>query len=1184
MTKHFFIIPLILMFQVLHGQNNLQYEFPQIVVPEVYSFIKYGEISTNESTGLANISIPIYTIKQDGITFPINLTYFSKGIRVTEEANWVGLGWDIKTGSITQIVQGYNDLETPVFQPDYHSSALITPMSESYSETGSQPLSDPYYGFISFWDERYPKNGNYMNWENRLFSNYPISDLEPDIFIANFNGYYIQFLIDPNDTSNYVILNKRGFKVNKTQDGWVVNTPEGTMYYFEEVNESHIYSATIGPVSYSEAFPNKDFSSNIFEGAYPNNYKSNVWKLSKIRTIVGRDITFHYSEKTNISNQTMSYQWDISKRTSFSDETIGQGYVSYGPIDFLKGVFPSASGPSDRITCHRSKTVTETSYLTSIQFNDGFNEIVFENSTREDIVNGKKLQSIAIKSGKSNQKTFVFNYDYFVSKYEGCGYISFKTEKELTHRLKLVSFGELGKPPYRFTYNNILLPPKNSFAQDYWGYYNGRLTNNSILPNIKRLMASPNISLHMPDYYSHIIDQNNTNNSADPNFAKASILNEIIYPTGGKTTFDYELNTYSNQILPDIDYKEVVHFSKQIEVLITNLSSNIELTREGFSIPGSDPIICSGKVSLTSYTTCNLDSIYARIYSLDISVKNEYEKNNNVFWEKFSSGNYSKQLVFERKLQLSNNNTHVEPINEDFRLNISPNNFYVAIVNSDNSCSGYPSNSSRIQINIEVDYQPNLNQSETQGNGLRIKSITNYINDKQVNKKQYFYSNGIIPLPRVFFKKLSLSDYISTSLYTLFSYTLDVFQFQVSNFIIYNPLGAGNKVYYGSVVIKNTDTNYRDIGHIEKHFTTICDDFLLSSPLTYMWGINLPSYRKSIDNGLLTKEEYFDSSNKLQKTIEYFYIKKRYNEFYGARYKFLGLYKSPFSYDPITGGIHSKGMFSFYPIFKTETLLTKRITKTNYSEKEISVEELIDYNDDNLIISKQYNTSKGSEKEFIYYYPDDVDFIEELTDTEKSYIKLLNKDNTHRINEVIKITESIKGADTVNISVIKETISRYNNWNGIILPAVIKTRFGKWYDMEVVFDKYDSIGNLLQYHKKDDIIISYYWGYHNTYPIAKLEGIAYNDIPTEVISELNKLDDDISKEVLKQVNKAIREKLPDNCFITTYTYKPLIGLLTQTDPNGITTYFEYDSFGRLEFIKDDQNNILKKYEYKYKNN
>lgn len=49
--------------------------------------------------------------------------------------------------------------------------------------------------------------------------------------------------------------------------------------------------------------------------------------------------------------------------------------------------------------------------------------------------------------------------------------------------------------------------------------------------------------------------------------------------------------------------------------------------------------------------------------------------------------------------------------------------------------------------------------------------------------------------------------------------------------------------------------------------------------------------------------------------------------------------------------------------------------------------------------------------------------------------------------------------------------------------------------------------------------------------------------------------------------------------MTTYTYLPGIGITSQTDVNGNTTYYEYDSLGRLVTIKDNERHLLKKYEY-----
>jgi hypothetical protein len=57
---------------------------------------------------------------------------------------------------------------------------------------------------------------------------------------------------------------------------------------------------------------------------------------------------------------------------------------------------------------------------------------------------------------------------------------------------------------------------------------------------------------------------------------------------------------------------------------------------------------------------------------------------------------------------------------------------------------------------------------------------------------------------------------------------------------------------------------------------------------------------------------------------------------------------------------------------------------------------------------------------------------------------------------------------------------------------------------------------------------------------------------------------------------------PADASMSTYTYQPLVGMTSAIDDRGKTVYYEYDSFQRLKNIKDQNNNIVKSFDYHFK--
>jgi len=168
--------------------------------------------------------------------------------------------------------------------------------------------------------------------------------------------------------------------------------------------------------------------------------------------------------------------------------------------------------------------------------------------------------------------------------------------------------------------------------------------------------------------------------------------------------------------------------------------------------------------------------------------------------------------------------------------------------------------------------------------------------------------------------------------------------------------------------------------------------------------------------------------------------------------------------------------------------------------------------------------------------------------------------------------------------------------NNIVIDKIIVKHGNAGATTEINITKRDDVNNnILQYETKDNVPVTYLWSYKNQHLIAEIVNATYSDACKKMgngneQTGKTKLED-IAAKVEPTANDFIdinnlRTQLPD-AMITTYKYKPLVGVESITDSHGITTFYEYDSFGRLTDVKIGENGgntkrNIEKYIYNYK--
>lgn len=477
--------------------------------PESAGFEKYGLNSISEFTGTPNISIPIYDLKSDFLDVPITLTYQASGIKVSQEASWVGLGWDlIAGGRITVETKGCND-NTLL----YSTTNLSSGMQKIFNRLGNVgELSILTFASICEGDPGCPST--------------PADDLqtvqsmtefgagEPDIFRANFMGNSLKFYFDK-ITGNLSWLGEQSlFTITPAKDAngnitaWTVIDNNGVTYYFEQAETTY---------------------STLPANAIVPWTTTTAWLLTKIIHPNGDYINFSYS---NFGYSCPAFNMSAS-------------------INYVVGIGPVTFSDDQ----HQNVILQSPFYLTKIENQNIAVDFIMEN--RNDIYGpgSKRLSKITVSDKLTNTviKTATFNYSYFMSESNSCKtylnslayYLpsplrsdSFLSYSNKRLRLDSVSINLANyQPPYRFYYNLMTPPDKYSLSQDHWGYYNGASNSSNgcqffhLIPN-SGLGTTPNLIPPLGNTYGYRECSSGT--------LSVMMLDKIVYPTGGSSSFSYE--------------------------------------------------------------------------------------------------------------------------------------------------------------------------------------------------------------------------------------------------------------------------------------------------------------------------------------------------------------------------------------------------------------------------------------------------------------------------------------------------------------------------------------------------------------------------------------------------------------------------------------------------------------------
>jgi YD repeat-containing protein len=405
-------------------------------------------------------------------------------------------------------------------------------------------------------------------------------DGEPDLFFFNFSGYSGKFFFRDDHTA--IIMPQQDVKIipyfpnpgTTSIQGFTIITPDGTQYFF---GSTPGVTGT-APIELTNPYTDKN--------GFVSGTAISSWFLNKIKSFDNQDsITLSYVPESYGYYTISSTPLDPYPAPGVTELSLVKNIISgvrLSQINFPNGV----------VNFKSSKVRTDLS-------DNGQNILDNVNSS------ATSLDSITISNTSTTSpfcKRFAFYYGYFSdlitpepSVFTTAGY-NLQTDRS---RLRLDSIREMSCdnllqiPARRFTYFSEKVPRRISLGIDHWGFYNGIDTNKTLIPTF-----TTNDGTTISQVYG------GNRNSYWPAMRGGS-LQQMTYPTGGSTVFDFE---------PADSYP----MSSTYQAMVLCLNTSTHMFGQDSTVPA--PVLFRSDGNPISIATLNTTAdIQAKFYMTDLS-------------------------------------------------------------------------------------------------------------------------------------------------------------------------------------------------------------------------------------------------------------------------------------------------------------------------------------------------------------------------------------------------------------------------------------------------------------------------------------------------------------------------------------------------------------------------------------